>query len=65
MEQSARVSLGLLHDAKYDIYEAPIAWWILASRKPKDLADIAMPERARYLYQMLGTTWRTGQMVVP
>jgi len=65
VEQSARVSLGLLHDAKYDIYEAPIAWWILASRKPKDLADIAMPERARYLYQMLGTTWRTGQMVVP
>ena len=65
VDQSARVSLGLLHDAQYDLSQAPTAWWILASSKPKDLADIAMPERTRYLYQMLGTTWRTGQMAVP
>jgi hypothetical protein len=63
-EQSGRVSLGLLHDANYDIYQAPLAWWILASRKSKDLSEIAIPERARYLYEILGTTWRTGQMAV-
>jgi hypothetical protein len=63
-EQSGRVSLGLLHDAKYDIYQAPLAWWILASKKSKDLSEIAVPERAKYLYEILGTTWRTGQMAV-
>jgi hypothetical protein len=63
-EQSGRVSLGLLQDAKYDIYQAPLAWWLLASKKPKDLAEINIPERARYLYEILGTTWRTGQMAV-
>ena len=63
-EQSGRASLGLLQDAKYDIYQAPVAWWILASKKSKDLSEIAIPERARYLYEILGTTWRTGQMAV-
>ncbi len=63
-EQSGRVSLGLLHDAKYDIYQAPLAWWILASKKSKDLSEIAVPERAKYLYEILGTTWQTGQMAV-
>jgi hypothetical protein len=63
-EQSGRVSLGLLQDAKYDIYQAPLAWWILASKKSKDLSEIDIPERARYLYEILGTTWRTGQMAV-
>jgi hypothetical protein len=63
-ERSGRVSLGLLHDANYDIYQAPLAWWTLASRKSKDLSDIAIPERAKYLFGILGTTWRTGQMAV-
>jgi hypothetical protein len=63
-ERSGRVSLGLLHDAKYDIYQAPLAWWILASKKSKDLPEIAIPERAKYLYEILGTTWRMGQMAV-
>jgi hypothetical protein len=59
--QSGRVSLCLLHDAGYDVHEAPRAWWLLASKKPRDpatLADIKMPERAAYLYYVLGTTWR-------
>jgi hypothetical protein len=63
-EQSGRVSLALLQDAKYDIYQAPLAWWIVASKKPKDLSEIGIPERARYLYEILGTTWRTGQMAI-
>jgi len=56
-EQSGRVSLTLLHDAGYDIRQAPLAWWLLAPRKPKDIADIPLPRRAGYLYQFLGETW--------
>lgn len=55
-EQSGRVSLSLLHDAGYDITQAPITWWILASKKPRTKTD--MPYRARYLYNQLATTWR-------
>lgn len=58
-EQSGRVSLNLLHDAGYDIYEAPKAWWLLAPKKPKDISEIKLPEHAAYLYSFLGETWRT------
>ncbi len=58
-EERLRVSLFLLHDAGYDIHEAPHAWWLLNSKK-KDLAQIALPHRAAYLYQVLGTTWRSS-----
>ena len=58
-DQSGRVSLGLLHDAGFDIQEAPLAWWILASRKGKDLPDTNVPRRATYLFKMLGTTWHS------
>lgn len=59
-EQSGRVSLTFLHDAGYDIYEAPRAWWLLAPKKPKDISDIYLPERAAYLYSVIGRTWRTN-----
>ncbi|HEY1499797.1 MAG TPA: DUF5666 domain-containing protein [Acidobacteriaceae bacterium] len=55
--QSARVSLTLLHDAGYDIDQAPIAWWLLASRKPKPVIKIDMPDRTSYLYRTLGEVW--------
>jgi hypothetical protein len=61
-ERSARVSLGLLQDAQYDLSQAPLAWWLLASSKPKDLTNVTIPEHARYLYEVLGTTWKTGHM---
>ena len=57
MDQSGRVSLGLLHDAGYDIDQAPMAWWLLAKKEPKPIAEVAMPPRAEYLYQILGETW--------
>jgi hypothetical protein len=57
-EQSARVSLVLLHQAGYDLAEAPIAWWILGSSKEKPLEKTGMPTRAKYLYRILDTTWR-------
>jgi hypothetical protein len=56
--QSGRVSLGLLHDAGYDIHQAPIAWWILAKDSHGDLATTSLPPRAANLYQSLGSTWR-------
>lgn len=57
-EQSGRVSLVLLHEAGYDIREAPHAWWLLAPKKPRNMAETPLPERAAYLYQSIGTTWR-------
>jgi hypothetical protein len=56
--QSGRVSLDLLHDAGFDITQAPVTWWLLASSKAKDLKNIKMPFRAQALYGALGTTWR-------
>jgi hypothetical protein len=53
-EQSGRVGLALMKDAGYDITQAPLAWWLLDSKTPKDVADIPLPERAEYLYRVLG-----------
>jgi hypothetical protein len=55
--QSGRVSLGLLKNAGYDIDQAPVAWWLLASRKPRPVSEIAIPDRATYLYRTLGEVW--------
>ena len=57
-DQSGRVSLGLLHDAGYDLDQAPMAWWLLASRKPEPTLRIPMPHRAAYLYRALGENWQ-------
>ncbi len=56
-DQSGRVSLGLLHDAGYDINQAPIAWWLLAKSSAHDLSSIPLPHRAANLYRSLGITW--------
>jgi hypothetical protein len=57
LEQSGRVSLCFLHDAGYDIAQAPLAWWLLAPKKPASIDQIRMPPRAVTLYVALGTTW--------
>ena len=57
MEQNSRVSLSLLSDAGYDLHEAPDAWWLLNSRKPKERAAIALPARTIYLYSVLDAAW--------
>jgi hypothetical protein len=57
LQQSGRVSLCFLHDAGYDIAQAPLAWWLLAPKKPEPLEKISMPPRATTLYMALGTTW--------
>lgn len=59
-QQSGRVSLGLLHDAGYDINQAPIAWWLLAARKQEPTSKILLPYRAAYVYRALGENWEVG-----
>lgn len=58
-EQSGRVSLELLRDAGYDIDQAPLAWWLLAAKKPGPLSEVQLPYRAAYLYRILGETWHS------
>ena len=57
LNQSSRVSLGLMHDAGYDVNQAPIAWWLLSRKKVAPLDEMPMSHRAAYLYQILGQTW--------
>jgi hypothetical protein len=56
-DQSGRVSLGLLHDAGYDIGQAPIAWWLLAADTADKLPSTPIPRRAANLYKSIGSTW--------
>ena len=57
-EESGRVSLFLLHDAGYDILQAPLTWWALAGSK--DIANTPLPARAGFIYKALGETWRVN-----
>jgi hypothetical protein len=57
-EQSGRVSLGLLRDAGYDIDQAPVAWWLLAPKKPEPTSRTPVPQRAAYVYRALGENWQ-------
>jgi hypothetical protein len=56
-DQNGRVSLGLLHDAGYDITQAPITWWLLAKTSAHDFSTVPIPPRSSNLYKSLGTTW--------
>ena len=55
--QSGRVSLTLLHDAGYELHQAPIAWRLLEPKKEKPLATAGIGDRSNYLYAQLGNTW--------
>ena len=55
--QSSRVSLDLMNDAGFDVHEAPVAWWLLEPRKPEPVTSVSMPNRAAYLYRLLGEVW--------
>ena len=56
-EQRERVTLSLLHEAGFDLTEAPKAWWLLSSKQTKDLAETTPPETSLYMYEQLGTVW--------
>jgi len=64
LAQSARVSLWLLHDAGYNIQQAPLAWWMLASKKEKPLDQVSLPLFSKILYEALGTIWRNASPAV-
>jgi hypothetical protein len=57
--QSSRVALFLLQDAGFDISQAPLAWWRLASSH--EITDTRMPPHAGYVYKALGETWRSAK----
>jgi hypothetical protein len=59
INQSGRVSLGYLHDAGYDERQAPIAWWRLASKSKKPLAETTIPPRSANLFRTIGLVWST------
>ena len=63
--QSGRVALCLMRDAGYDLSQAPVAWWLLEPAKPKPLEEIHLPDRAAYLYSVLGTTWSDRKLNPP
>lgn len=56
-EQSGRVSLALMHDAGYDLKQAPMAWWLLVPKEAKPVEKIPIPARSLYLYEFLGRTY--------
>lgn len=64
-QQSGRVSLYYLHDAGFDLTEAPKAWWRLQAKPGKPLAQVPIPPRARNLFIELGTTWRNAVQQPP
>lgn len=55
--QSGRVSLSLLHDAGYDLQQAPVAWWILAAKPGKNFTETNIPSRSLNLYRTIGLVW--------
>lgn len=56
-EQRIRVSFALLHDAGYNLAEAPKTWWLLTAKKPTARNE-EMPDEAIYAYVFFGSTWR-------
>jgi hypothetical protein len=55
--QRGRVSLSLMHDAGYDIDQAPLAWWLLSTKKREPLDKTGLPKYSEYLYSVLGEVW--------
>jgi hypothetical protein len=59
-DQNARVALWLMHRAGYDIYQAPLAFWLIASKKPEPIANIPIPLQTEDFYKELGLLWRNS-----
>ena len=61
-EQSGRDALVLMHDAGFDLQQAPLAWWRLSTSR-RDFMQAGVPYRAAYLFQRLATDWAPGSML--
>lgn len=64
MAQSERVSLMLMHDAGYDITQAPMAWWLIAAGK-KPLSETPPPAQTIELYRTIAAQWSQPQPTAP
>ena len=64
-EQDARESLCLLHDAGFDLQQAPLANWLVVEKTGKPMARTALPASAAYLYFLIGTAWRSPDLPLP
>ncbi len=51
--QRARVALALLHDAGFDVYQAPVAWQLLLARNAKKALTEPLPPPSKYLWSVL------------
>ncbi len=60
-DDSGRVALGLMADAGYDPWQAPVAWRLLApAHLPSNLAKLKDPPRSVYLTEILGLQYKPG-----
>ena len=64
-DQRGRVAFCLTHDAGYDIDQAPLAWWLLSSKKNEPIEKVGMPKYSEYLYQVLGKSWHNPAASLP
>lgn len=63
-QQRARVSLALMADAGFDLHQAPVAWQLLAPRRPvqnaeKELPKDHYPPISNYILGVLHQEYRT------
>ena len=57
LDQSGRVGLRLMHDAGYDVQQAPLAWWTIASSQERSRKH-PLSVRAADLYRTIGVVWQ-------
>ena len=60
IEVSSRESLYLMHDAGFDVYQAPLTWWTAVDIKSKGFDKVRMPYVATIYFKVLGESW-SGQ----
>lgn len=59
VEERGRMALGYLADARYDPWQAPEAWRLLApSHLPKDLSKLKYPSRSKYELTILNLEYK-------
>ena len=69
-QQRARVGLSLMHDAGYDIMQAPRAWQIMGAKTTKKSASTAtpqptaMPQLSVYMWEILSREYLPGSNAV-
>ena len=63
-QQRARVGLSLMHDAGYDVFQAPTAWQILMAKDVKKIGTKQMPQQSLYMWEILSKEYLPGSNAV-